>query len=101
MRTAPSTKRASNPDVKRAVIALTRPTPKTLERSQYHTYRLRTTPADADSPTYELAIPFFDEGTPEEWIKFRRRLKAVLKGQNVTQGPASYAVAKTLLRKVY
>eukprot|EP00957_Ditylum_brightwellii_P120795 9213667-Ditylum_brightwellii.AAC.1 len=35
---------------------------------------------------------------PKEWIKFRRGLQAVLKGQNVTQGPASYAVAKTLLK---
>eukprot|EP00957_Ditylum_brightwellii_P022292 1682189-Ditylum_brightwellii.AAC.1 len=76
MRTAPSTKRATNPDVKQAVIALTRPTTETLERSQYHTYRLRTTPADTDSPTYKLAILFFDEGRPEEWIKFRHGLKA-------------------------
>ena len=98
MRTAPSTKRVNNPDVKRAVIALTRPVTKTLQCSEYHTYRLRTTPADPDSPTYEFAIPFFSEGTPEDWIKFRRGLKAVLKGQNVTLGPASYAVAKTLLK---
>eukprot|EP00957_Ditylum_brightwellii_P100151 7632288-Ditylum_brightwellii.AAC.1 len=75
-----------------------RPTPKTLKRSQYHTYRLRSNPADTDSPTYELAIPFFDKGTPEEWIKFRRGLQAVLKEQNMTQDPASYAVAKTLLK---
>eukprot|EP00957_Ditylum_brightwellii_P042754 3237819-Ditylum_brightwellii.AAC.1 len=82
MRTSPSMKRATNPDVKRAVIAFTRPTPKTLERSQYHTYRLCTTPTDTDSPTYKLAIPFFDKGTPKQWIKFRRGLQAVLKGQN-------------------
>eukprot|EP00957_Ditylum_brightwellii_P070550 5360212-Ditylum_brightwellii.AAC.1 len=94
MKTAPSTKRTSNPDVKRAVIALTRPTMRTLERGQFHTYKLRTTPADTDSPTYELSIPFFDKGTPEEWIKFRHGLQTVLKGQNVMQGPASYAVAK-------
>eukprot|EP00957_Ditylum_brightwellii_P159908 12171817-Ditylum_brightwellii.AAC.1 len=37
-------------------------------------------------------------GTPEEWIKFQRGLSAVLKGQNVTQGPPSYAVANTLLK---
>eukprot|EP00957_Ditylum_brightwellii_P019911 1502130-Ditylum_brightwellii.AAC.1 len=98
MKTAPSTKLTSNPDVKQAVIALTRPTPRTLERGQFHTYKLRATPADTDSPTYELFIPFFDEGTPKEWIKFWHGLQAVLKGQNVTQGPASYAVAKTLLK---
>eukprot|EP00957_Ditylum_brightwellii_P059513 4519036-Ditylum_brightwellii.AAC.1 len=35
---------------------------------------------------------------PKEWIKFQRGLQAVLKGQNVTHGLASYAVAKTLLK---
>ena len=98
MRTAPTTKQHSNPDVKQAVIAFTRPTPRNLKRDRFHTYKLRTTPADTDSPTYKLSIPFFDEGTPEEWIKFWHKLQAVLKGQNVTQGPASYAVAKTLLK---
>eukprot|EP00957_Ditylum_brightwellii_P178423 13590404-Ditylum_brightwellii.AAC.1 len=61
-------------------------------------YKLRTTPADATLPIYELSVPFFDGGTPEEWIKFRCGLQAVLKGQNVTQVPASYAVVKTLLK---
>eukprot|EP00957_Ditylum_brightwellii_P018208 1371859-Ditylum_brightwellii.AAC.1 len=98
MRTAPTTKRHSNPNVKQAIIAFTRPTPRNLERGQFHTYKLRTTPADTDSPAYHLSIPFFDEGSPDEWIKFRRWLQVVLKGQNMTQGPASYAVAKTLLK---
>eukprot|EP00957_Ditylum_brightwellii_P207490 15353220-Ditylum_brightwellii.AAC.1 len=91
MRTAPTTKQNSNPDVKRAVILFMRPTPRNLERGQFHMYKLRTTPAVTDSPTYKLSVPFFDEGSSEEWIKFQRGLQAVLKGQNVTQGPASYA----------
>eukprot|EP00957_Ditylum_brightwellii_P032252 2443777-Ditylum_brightwellii.AAC.1 len=95
---APTSKQQSNPDVKQAVIAFTRPTPRHLKYCQFHTYKLCTTPTDATSPTYELSIPFFDEGTPKEWIKFRRGPQAVLKGQNVTQGPPSYAVAKTLLK---
>eukprot|EP00957_Ditylum_brightwellii_P210259 15364748-Ditylum_brightwellii.AAC.2 len=40
----------------------------------------------------------FDNGTSIEQIKFQHGLQAVLKGQNVTQGPPSYAVAKTLLK---
>eukprot|EP00957_Ditylum_brightwellii_P037923 2868569-Ditylum_brightwellii.AAC.1 len=99
MRMAPtSSKLQSNPDVKPAVIKFTRPTPRQLERSQFHMYKIRTTPTDATSPTYTLSIPFFEEGIPKEWIKFRRGLQAVLKGQNVTQGHPSYAVAKTLLK---
>eukprot|EP00957_Ditylum_brightwellii_P121901 9296193-Ditylum_brightwellii.AAC.1 len=76
MRTAPTTKRAGNPDVKRAVISFTRPTPRTLERGTYHTYKLHTNPADPNSPTYKLSILFFTKESPEEWIKFWRGLKA-------------------------
>eukprot|EP00957_Ditylum_brightwellii_P004936 376313-Ditylum_brightwellii.AAC.1 len=75
-----------------------RPTPKPLERGQFHTYKLRTTPTDATSPLYELFVPFFKSGTLEEWIQFRRGLTVVLKDQNITQGPPSYAVAKTLFK---
>eukprot|EP00957_Ditylum_brightwellii_P154611 11767256-Ditylum_brightwellii.AAC.1 len=84
--------------MKRAVIAFQQPHPRQLKRRQYHTYKLRTTPIDATSPIYELSVLFFDEGTPEEWIKFWHGLQAVLKGQNATQGPPSYAVSKTLLK---
>eukprot|EP00957_Ditylum_brightwellii_P108935 8310219-Ditylum_brightwellii.AAC.1 len=61
-------------------------------------YKLRTTLPDATSPTYKLSVPFFQEGTCKERIKFWHRLHTVLKDQNVTQGPPSYAVAKTLLK---
>eukprot|EP00957_Ditylum_brightwellii_P091575 6972755-Ditylum_brightwellii.AAC.1 len=98
MRTVPTKPRQGNKDVKRSIILFQRPAPKPLERGQFHTYKLRTTPADATSPLYKLSVPFFDCGTPEEWIQFRRGLTAVLKGQNIMQGPPSYAVAKTLLK---
>eukprot|EP00957_Ditylum_brightwellii_P065205 4945389-Ditylum_brightwellii.AAC.1 len=98
MRTLPTTKQHSNPDVKRVVIPFARLTPRNLEHGTFHTYKLCTTPADTNSPIYELSIFFFGKGSPKEWIKFWRGLQAVLKGQNVTQGPASYAVAKTLLK---
>eukprot|EP00957_Ditylum_brightwellii_P205818 15345588-Ditylum_brightwellii.AAC.1 len=77
MKTAPTSTQSNNPDVKRA---------------------LRTIPTYATSPIYKLSVPLFNHGTPKEWIKFQRRLQAVLKGQNVTQGHPSYAVAKTLLK---
>eukprot|EP00957_Ditylum_brightwellii_P143254 10914397-Ditylum_brightwellii.AAC.1 len=79
MKTAPPSTR-SNPNVKQAVIAFQQPQARQLEHGQYHTYKLCTTPADATSPIYKLSVPFFDDGTLEEWIKFRRGLQAVLKG---------------------
>eukprot|EP00957_Ditylum_brightwellii_P160253 12200575-Ditylum_brightwellii.AAC.1 len=80
MRTVPTKPRKSNPDVKRLIIPFQRPAPKHLECGQFHAYKLCTTPADATSSLYKLSVPFFDCGTPEEWIKFRRSLTAVLKG---------------------
>eukprot|EP00957_Ditylum_brightwellii_P181408 13818543-Ditylum_brightwellii.AAC.1 len=68
MKTAPTAPKSSNPDVKQAIIPFLRPDPRNLEKGQYHTYKLCTTPTDLTSPVYELSIPFFDEGTPEEWI---------------------------------
>eukprot|EP00957_Ditylum_brightwellii_P104629 7972311-Ditylum_brightwellii.AAC.1 len=35
---------------------------------------------------------------PKEWIKLCRTLQVVLKGQNITHGLPSYAVAKTILK---
>eukprot|EP00957_Ditylum_brightwellii_P102452 7809473-Ditylum_brightwellii.AAC.1 len=85
MKTVPTKPRKSNPDMKRSVILFPRPAPKQLERGQFHTYKLRTTPADATFPLYELSVPVFDCRTPEEWIKFRRGLTAtLLKGDMLT-----------------
>jgi cell pole-organizing protein PopZ len=78
-------------------ISLERPEHKALEKGEYQTYKLRNTPADADSPTYELAVPYFSTGTCEEWLRFRKNLTKVLTGQNVTTGPASYAIARRLM----
>eukprot|EP00957_Ditylum_brightwellii_P125236 9546665-Ditylum_brightwellii.AAC.1 len=57
MRTAPISTQQNNLDVKRAVIAFSRPTPRQLECRQFHTYKLRTTPADTTSHIYKLSVP--------------------------------------------
>eukprot|EP00957_Ditylum_brightwellii_P017686 1332428-Ditylum_brightwellii.AAC.1 len=98
MKTVHTKPRRSHNDVKRSIIPFKRADPKPLKHGPFHTYKLRTIPADSTSPIYELLLPFFGEGSPEEWILFRRGLTAVLKGQHITQGPPSYAVAKALLK---
>eukprot|EP00957_Ditylum_brightwellii_P057558 4364190-Ditylum_brightwellii.AAC.1 len=70
MKTVLTANKHSNPDVKQAIILFPRQEPMNLERGQFHTYKLRTTPVDATLPVYKLSIPFFDVGTPKEWIKF-------------------------------
>eukprot|EP00957_Ditylum_brightwellii_P013740 1035976-Ditylum_brightwellii.AAC.1 len=76
MRTGPMKLGRCNKDMKRSIILFQRPAPKRLERGQFHTYKLRTTPADATFPLYKLSVPFFYCGTQEKWIQFRRGLTA-------------------------
>eukprot|EP00957_Ditylum_brightwellii_P063616 4828832-Ditylum_brightwellii.AAC.1 len=71
MRMVPTSTKQRNPDKKQVIIPLPRPVPRQLEQGQFHTYKLSTTPTDATSPIYKLSVPFFNKGTPEEWIKFR------------------------------
>eukprot|EP00957_Ditylum_brightwellii_P157886 12018140-Ditylum_brightwellii.AAC.1 len=71
MKTVPPTTRC-NPEVKQAVIAFQQQQARQLKCGQYHMYKLCTTPADATSLIYKLSVPFFDDGTPEEWTKFWR-----------------------------
>ena len=61
-------------------------------------YKLRTSPKSADSSVYNLTVPLFDSGPEEQWIRFLKKVEAVLRGQNVTSEPAKYAVTKTLLK---
>ena len=78
-------------------IPYERPEKKELKKSEYVTMKLRSDPAEAESQTYELAVPYFRSGTPEEWLLFVRALQKVIVGQNITTGPNKYAMARRLL----
>ena len=78
-------------------IPLERPEKKSLTKGEYHTYKLRSTPSDNTSPTYELSVPYFSTGTPEEWLKFLDNIKKVYTGQNITTGPNRYSLCRRLL----
>eukprot|EP00957_Ditylum_brightwellii_P056016 4245402-Ditylum_brightwellii.AAC.1 len=55
----------NNSDIKRVVIAFQQPQDRNLERGQYHTYKLCTTPTDSTSPIYKLSVPFLTMGHPK------------------------------------
>eukprot|EP00957_Ditylum_brightwellii_P035108 2661749-Ditylum_brightwellii.AAC.1 len=48
-----------------------------------HRYKLCTVPYNANLPTYNLAVPFYDNGTVEDWLKFCQNIQAVITGKNV------------------
>eukprot|EP00957_Ditylum_brightwellii_P070616 5365636-Ditylum_brightwellii.AAC.2 len=47
-------------------------------------YKLCTVPYNTNSPTCNLAVPFYDTGSVEEWLKFWQNLQAVITRQNIT-----------------
>jgi hypothetical protein len=60
-------------------------------------FKLRTNPSNDDSPTYELKVFTFKSGTVEEYIDWKKDFIKVCIGQNVTDGPGKYAMARRLL----
>lgn len=71
---------------------------KTMEKGHYQAYKLRTLPADPDSPVYEIQVAHFESGTPEEWLKFMSNIDQVFAGQDVTTGPPQYSIVRSLLK---
>ena len=80
-----------------APIELERSEKKELRKGEYIALKLRTVPTDDNSQTYELSIPYFSTGTPEEWLKFQRDFNRVVVGQGLTTGPTRYQMMRRLL----
>ena len=89
----PATKRYVTP-----AINLDRPAPKTLSKDNCLTFKLRSVPTEEGSTTYELTVGYFKTGTPEELLLFLTSLKKIFVGQNITDGPNRYAIARRLLQ---
>ena len=79
-------------------IPLERPEVKDLQKGQYHTYKLRSNPTDAASPTYDLSVPFFREGTCEEFLLFLRNLSRVIEGQGIANAANRVGLVRKLLQ---
>lgn len=66
-------------------IPLARPETKVLASGEYHQYKLRTNPTRKDSPTYKLQVPYFSHGSPGQWLKTKKNIQLVIRGQNVQE----------------
>ena len=79
-------------------ISLHRPARRELNKDEVLNFTLQTDPKNKDSTTYELTIGYFSKGTAEELLLFLRSVKKILKGQDITTGPAQYALMRRLLQ---
>ena len=63
----------------------------------YNTYKLRTNPTDTNSPTHNYSLSFFATGPPEDLLCFLNGLNRVIVGQNITNSPAKFSLARNVL----
>ena len=78
-------------------IGLSRPEVLEESKSPDEKIKCRTTPNDANSTTYDINMSYFRDGTPEEWLLFKKKLTRCMDGQNATAGLTKYALARRLL----
>eukprot|EP00957_Ditylum_brightwellii_P012555 948898-Ditylum_brightwellii.AAC.1 len=55
-------------------------------------------PYIANLPTYDLAVPFYNNGTVKEWLKFHKNLQAVISRQNIMDPQGMHVITKSMLR---
>eukprot|EP00957_Ditylum_brightwellii_P208775 15358876-Ditylum_brightwellii.AAC.1 len=79
------------------IILIEHPQVRELTKANYHTYNLCTVSYNTHLPIYNLAIPFYDIGSVEEWLKFCKNLQAVITGQSITDSQGIYAITKSML----
>jgi hypothetical protein len=70
---------------------------KDAEDAEVTTFKLRSNPTDKDSQLYELRARSFSNGTPEQFILWKRDLDKIIKGQNVTRPTDKYEMARRVL----
>jgi hypothetical protein len=71
---------------------------KSLQKHEYLTFKLRSVPAAADSPVYELSVPFFNKGSCELYLITLCHLGEVIVGQNINDAPGMYALARRVFK---
>ena len=79
-------------------IALAVPAVKALEKGQYMTVELRSNPAAANSAKYKKDIPFYKDGTPEEFLIWQANMESVVTGLAINQGPTRYTMYRQTLQ---
>ena len=80
------------------IIPYERPMDKELKKGDYGNLKCHVVPADPNSNTYEIHVPYFGTGSPEEWLIFLDRLWKCITGQNASTGPARFEQCERSLK---
>ena len=64
---------------------------KAYAEGSYTTLKLRSNPAEENSPICEIQVPYFKSGTCEQYLEFMDKVQAMIIRQNLTMGPQRVA----------
>jgi hypothetical protein len=79
-------------------IPLIKPEEAAYKTGQYTTLKLRSSPADRNSPVHEIQVPFFKDGTCEQFFEFLDKVRMVFIGQHLQQPAQMFAFVRTVLK---
>ena len=57
-----------------------------MDKGRFMTFKLKTSPGRSGSTTYDLAVPFFRNGTSEEFLQLVQYMDKVFKGSGIEKG---------------
>jgi len=80
------------------LIPFERPILPTHKKDEVLTFKLCSDPANKNSATYNLTIPFFKNGSPKELFLFLDDVKKVIIGQHIHDPAGQYALMHRLLQ---
>ena len=80
------------------VIPFDKEPPRYVSKEDCLSFKLRSTPANAESSTYKIKTYTCDNGTPEEWLEHVKTFRKILKGQHVMNGENAFAMLKRVLK---
>ena len=69
------------------ILDLERPLEKVIKKGEYIAIKCHNTPGDNDSGSYEVNLPYYGGGSPDEWLVWKDKLLKALDGQSVSIGP--------------
>ena len=79
------------------IIDLERPLEKVLKKGEYIAIKCHSTPGDNESGSYEIKLPYYGGGSPEEWLVWKDKLLKASDGQSISIGPQRYMFTERLL----
>ena len=97
MKNAPVIPKKKKGWVIKPAIKLERPEVKVLKKGEYISPNCLTVPGDPDSPSYTIQLPYYCDGSPEEYLIWRDLLQKALLGQNITDGPTMFNYTENVM----